>query len=483
MIHSHNVKTDRAVIIAAGSGARLRSETNGTPKPLVPVLGVPLLKRVILTARQAGIKEFHVVIGYRGEDIRGAITSDRDLAPLDIRWIENRDWQKANGVSVLKAAESVRGSFVLLMADHLFPADTLTALLEFPRNPEETVLAVDRKIDSIYDLDDGMKVRTRGDGITAIAKDLSTYDAIDTGMFLCSESLFASLRSLHERKGDCSLADGIRSLAEADKMKIFDIGDRWWQDIDTPGSLRHARRLLLRSTQKSTDGVFSRLFNRPVSRLVSRWIAPTTVSPNQVTFANFALAVLAAYLVTFKSYVPFLMGAALFHLTSVLDGVDGEVAKLKFKQSRIGEWVDTITDNLSYLLFFAGVTIGTYRRTPEESVLVLGGLAVLGTLVSLALIYRYVFHQGRGTLLALGMGLEKVLDDCPWFVRVIWKLRFAVKRDFFAILFLALAVAGKPVGILWGGAIATNIVWIVYLLSRAQLWQSTPAVSRTRVER
>ncbi|MBI2061940.1 MAG: NTP transferase domain-containing protein [Nitrospirae bacterium] len=505
---SANGVVTKAVIIAAGSGKRLQTSIRKTPKPLTKVLGVPLLKRVILTSRQAGLTEFHVVVGFHAHEVIQAVESDADLSglirrgDLSIHWIYNPEWKKSNGVSVLKAAESlygpsahrpwsgaegtadsVRGPFVLMMSDHLFPQDTLAKLVQTPLGEDEVILAVDRKVSDIYDLDDAMKVQTQGELITGIGKDLQSFDAIDTGMFLCSNRLFEHLKAHYAEKRDCSLADGVRAMAEVGKLRLFDVGPAWWQDVDTPGSLRHAQRLLLNATQKTTDGVFSRYLNRPVSHLVSRWLVWTRVSPNQVTFANFSLALLAAYLVSYKSTVPFLMGAVLFQLTSVLDGVDGEVAKLKFKQSKRGEWLDTITDNLSYLAFFVGITVGAFRRTPEDSVLWLGGAALLGGLVSLALIYRHVHRQGRGTLVVLGTDLEKVIEECHWFVRAVWHLRFAVKRDCFAILFLCFAVAGKPMWILWTGAVATNVMWMVVLLSRAQLWQMTPSAAMHRAEK
>ncbi|MBI2889804.1 MAG: NTP transferase domain-containing protein [Nitrospirae bacterium] len=482
MITSDHMPVHKAVIIAAGSGARLRTPLTRSPKPLVRVLGVPLLKRVIMSARQAGIREFNIVVGYRADEIRAAIEGSPDLAGLTFKWISNPDWKKANGVSVLKASESVRDPFVLLMADHLFPAETLKALLEAPLGEGETILAIDRKVDEIFDLDDAMKVQVEDGRVGAIAKDLGSYNAIDTGMFLCTPALFGSLRACYERKGDCSLADGVRQLAETGRLRVFDIGPGWWQDVDTPGSLHYAEKLLLRATEKHTDGVVSRHLNRPISHVVSRWVSGTSVTPNQITFANFALALLAAYLVSFKSAIPFIMGAALFQLTSVLDGVDGEVAKLKYRQSRMGEWLDTVTDNLSYLAFFAGVTIGAYKRVPEVSTIWLGAFAVGGTVASLAFMYHYVHRNGRGTLVLLDSNLRQVVQDCSPLVRFFYYLRFAVKRDFFAILFLSLAVAGKPLWILWSGAVASNVLWLIYLLARTQLWQGVPARGEVRAK-
>ena len=77
-----------------------------------------------------------------------------------------------------------------------------------------------------------MKVQTDGDRVAAIGKNLAIYDAIDTGIFVCPNEIFEYLRRAH-RDGDCSLADGVRLMAEERKVRAIDIGEAWWQDVDT----------------------------------------------------------------------------------------------------------------------------------------------------------------------------------------------------------------------------------------------------------
>jgi choline kinase len=102
-------------------------------------------------------------------------------------------------------------------------------------------LAADRKIDSIFDLDDATKVKIEGDQLIAIGKQLDDYNAIDTGMFLCSDEIFTYLEAA-QRDGDCSLSDGVRLMAADGKVRAVDIGDAWWQDVDTPEMLARAEQ-------------------------------------------------------------------------------------------------------------------------------------------------------------------------------------------------------------------------------------------------
>ena len=80
--------------------------------------------------------------------------------------------------------------------------------------------------------------------ITAIGKELPAYDAVDTGMFRLPPSVFGALGHAYDKNGDCTLSDGIRELAEGGRMDAFDIGEAYWQDVDTPETLKHAEWLL-----------------------------------------------------------------------------------------------------------------------------------------------------------------------------------------------------------------------------------------------
>ena len=98
---------------------------------------------------------------------------------------------------------------------------------------------------SIFDLDDAMKVRTEDNRIVAIGKKLADFNAIDTGIFVCPESIFEYLRRVL-KEGDCALADGVRLMAEEGNALAIDIGDAWWQDVDTPAMLARAKQEAVR---------------------------------------------------------------------------------------------------------------------------------------------------------------------------------------------------------------------------------------------
>src|SRR4029450_1666195 len=170
------------------------------------------------------------VVGY---DSGRMIEQLKQLIPagLSASFIENADWQKQNGLSLLAAAGRVSKPFLLTMSDHLFDDAIVDHLLD-SFDSDFLNVAVDQKLDSIFDLEDAMKVRTRGNRVTDIGKKLRDSDAIDIGLFVCSLEIFDYLERAKSRssRNDCSLADGVRLMAGNDKVRAIDIGDCWWQD-------------------------------------------------------------------------------------------------------------------------------------------------------------------------------------------------------------------------------------------------------------
>jgi 1L-myo-inositol 1-phosphate cytidylyltransferase len=239
-------KVNQCLILAAGNGTRIRSVSGEFPKPLVYFQGKPVLEHVIGRARQAGIDRFVIVVGYRSDLIRSWF--EGHSLGASVTFVENPDYHKSNGISALKARNEIQENFLLLMADHIFEPETARVLLKQPLAPGEVILAVDPNIDRIFDLDDATKVLRDGDRIVDIGKEIAHYDALDTGMFLCSPALFDRLESAIKH-GNCSLSDGMRQLIAARRLRALEIGEGQWQDLDTPEALAHA------------EGVFGGLFH------------------------------------------------------------------------------------------------------------------------------------------------------------------------------------------------------------------------------
>src|ERR1700674_1918467 len=230
-------KVKQCLILAAGNGTRIRTISGGLPKPLVDFRGKPIIEHIVQRARRAGIESFVIVVGYRGDLIRKWFEG-RSLG-VSVTLGETPDYHKANGVSALKARNAIHEDFLLLMADHLFEPETAEVLIQQPLASDEVILAVDPNIDRVFDLDDATKVLRNGDRIVDIGKEIAHYDALDTGMFLCSPTLFDRLE-IATKEGNCSLSDGMWQLIAEGRLRALEIGEGRWQDLDTPEALAHA---------------------------------------------------------------------------------------------------------------------------------------------------------------------------------------------------------------------------------------------------
>jgi choline kinase len=229
-----------AVILLAGAGSRLLSARGSVPKPLVEVAGQPLISYVLRALESVGVERVHGVVGSNADEV---ITGLEACLPngMAFKPIHNPEWHKQNGVSVLAAARAVDRPFLLTMGDHLFEPQILHELLA-RADFERLNLAVDRRVASIFDLADATKVRTINGDIVDLGKNLTDFDAIDTGVFLCPTAIFDYLERA-KTNGDCSLSDGVRLMARDGKAAAIDIGDARWQDVDTPEMLAQAERI------------------------------------------------------------------------------------------------------------------------------------------------------------------------------------------------------------------------------------------------
>lgn len=241
MSSSASVPLRDAVILAAGNGDRFKNAHHHS-KLLHPVLGQPLILRTLETAADAGLTTFTVILGYGAEPLRDTI--DRHPIPgTVVRYAYNHDWRLENGVSALRARPFFSSDrFALLMGDHLFDPSALRRLVETPLAGDDSALAIDcGPVDPIVAAE-ATKVKLLGDRIVAIGKSLDEWDALDTGLFVFTPSLFDALEEA-QAAGETTLSAGVQRLAARGLMRGVAIGDATWCDVDTLEDLDAAESL------------------------------------------------------------------------------------------------------------------------------------------------------------------------------------------------------------------------------------------------
>ena len=180
-----------------------------------------------------------------------------------------------------------------------------------------------------------------------------------------------------------------------------------------------------------------------------------------------------AYASTLGTYAGFAAGGVLFHAASVLDGVDGEVARLTFRSSRRGQWLDTIADDASNLVYFAGLTVGVWRASMSPVLWYFGVTTVVVDAVAVGFLYWHlVTHYDAATLLAYQPSLERAATRSTghWLAL---KLQFMSRRDSYALLIMC----GSLAGLAWVTLVVTPVVIVSVLVAAAFLVRE-PAAGR-----
>ena len=363
-------------MLAAGAGTRFRRTAASCPKPLYRLFGISLVERAIRVARQAGCRRVLVVTGHEAEAVERAVQA------AGRPWVETVravDWERGNGASLLAVRGRVQSPFLLLMADHgVDPALVRQVVAAARRRAVElaeggVLLLVDRRLDQVHDLAEATKVRTAGDGrrIVAIGKDLDAFDAVDTGVFVAGHGLLDELAALAAGAGGAggtggagglseplTLTAAARRLAATGRLAAVPAEAGWWVDVDDAAALAQARRRLLdHATASGGDGPVARWLNRRLSRPLSAVLAAAGVGPNGATLLAFVTTLAGA--AAFAAGWPW-AGGILCQLGSVLDGCDGELARLRLEAQPRGAFLDTVLDRYADAAVVAGLAVGAW---------------------------------------------------------------------------------------------------------------------------
>lgn len=222
-------------------------------------------------------------------------------------------------------------------------------------------------------------------------------------------------------------------------------------------------------------------FSIPLSIYLARW----GVTPNQITLINLLLGIVSGILASFGDYVYLLAGGILFQCVSILDGCDGEVAKLNGKATRFGAWFDTVGDNLSFVVFVVGVTFGFYQKTHAHWVIILAEIALVSFAVLLSIMVSYLLRNqdGKASLTTYEKEVlnTSIAGKTGWLATFMRRGKFLIKKDFFALLFSLLAIVNLPQGIVFFAALGSGAVALILSALTLKQWRARKAALPTRV--
>lgn len=243
--------------------------------------------------------------------------------------------------------------------------------------------------------------------------------------------------------------------------------------LDTRGATAE----ILRHAGKDGDGIVSSWLNRPISRRLSALLLRLPgIRPLHATLGTAAIAAAMFAALVFGGSAGLVAGALLFHGASVFDGVDGEVARATFRTSRAGAALDSAVDAATNVAAMLGLAINLASRgQPEALALVAWGLALL--LLGWAMIGRRSVRETGSVSFEVVKQRYRDRFTAPFAARLIALATLATSRDFCALVYLVLVLAGIPIAGLYLFAVVTP-VWILFVA--AALWATrdgAPAAS------
>lgn len=247
----------------------------------------------------------------------------------------------------------------------------------------------------------------------------------------------------------------------------------------TPEERKAAAKMLLRILIKPTeDSPVSQYIYRPLSKPLTLLLLRTPITPNQVTIFVGILGLIGCVLTALPGQTMLIVGALLVFVAGIIDGCDGEIARLKLQSSPIGAWLDTIVDEITSVSYFLAIGYHTYALHPEPYI---AASIVIGAVLYLASIYGIYYFcivvlKAGGSQYYIGT-LDVVEADGrvglrarprapsslpPWMLVVGQWVLYIIRRDFINlaafILTLFNAYAVIYTGILAGAVVSGLIV-------------------------
>jgi phosphatidylglycerophosphate synthase len=409
------------------------------PRTSFPRVGAtPIPLRIILGLRKAGFQRIVVVIaGATGESAEDELVRTRRV-PNSVEWFETGNGRGTLVDLVASLAAASAGKISFISGNRTYHPTLFQILGDWKGEEAGLVLTA---------------------GQTPVGACVLGISSALT--FAASVQSNASSTSQLER-----WLLSTQGLTQQALTRIEVPADRW-QFVCTEPERMQAERKLDGWLIKPTDGIFAR-FNRRISIPISRQLIRLPITPNMVSLFTLGVSFLSGLYFAMGGYRHMLAGALLGLFASILDGCDGEVARLTLQESEFGCWLETVCDYLYYLFMFAGMTIGLLRSSGTRVYLYLGCILAFGAVMSFvttALQRRRLTAAGRPEQLLGNWQKEAERRRSNPLLYMARHTEFIVRRCFlpYAILFFAVFRI-IPVAFVFAAA-GANLVWPIALYS------------------
>lgn len=400
-----------ALIVVSGGGV----------SPLTRLGGLSLLQRAVLTAQKAGATTCSIVTAHAQEDLQHELQNDPRVTSRVM-------WAPLNP-GVVPAIEQ-ESSYLVFAVDTVF---RLPVVQELSRQatPGKTVAVTDA-----------------------------------TGVPLLAVTVGSRIPQLYAELAQGKSLPETAVLTDSDKMHVSPARGHFIRRLTAGSHLARVEHDLLLSLENPRDGQVDTYCNRKLSRPITRWLLRTPLSPNHITVLSCMIGVFGALCFLPGGYWGPVLGALLLQFSVVLDCCDGEVARVKFMESPLGDWLDNVCDTVVSLAIFLGMGVAVWRNGAAGHALALAVILALGGSLAFPLVTLAEKTEEAGN------------RRSGWEDMLIKKLLVSLTTRDFSVLIVASALTGQLGWFLWGAAIGAQVFWLVlaWLLLRAGRFASVCSV-------
>jgi phosphatidylglycerophosphate synthase len=246
--------------------------------------------------------------------------------------------------------------------------------------------------------------------------------------------------------------------------------------VTSEDTIRIAERFLVANSGKPLDGIYTS-FNRRLCRPFVRLLSHTRVTPNALTFGGLLVAILGGLLFARGSYFNYVGGALLFFVSGLFDEMDGMLARIKFSESAFGTWLEGLVDNITYLVIFAGITIGLHRQYGSWPVKY-GIALIIGCVLSVIVIgvqRKLSTAPDRPHEYAGKMNQLLEADSSNSLSLIVRQIHIFVKKGVLVHYLLIFTLMGGLPLFLWLATLGSNLTWILGLYFMRRFFLRPPS--------
>jgi len=354
---------------------------------MTDIARVSVLRRVLLNGAKAGIETWHILTYADPDIVRTHLAGETRLLPKVYEIV------RLDTTTLETLRERLpQGDMIVLSSSALCDAQTLLALQD-QNSPTVGVRPITAAVqDAMH-----VHIRDGNQAVLAASPDQATHTAV--GLLRCGHPLLTqaieSAWHVMPHAADPLSPVLTQLLTTAKAVNALDVSPYLWLPLShlNQDEIDQVEAQLLQRLGRHGDSPVVRLIARRLSRTVTHKLIHTSIRPNHVTVVSGAIGICGALCLAQPHIGWQVIGSLLFLLSTVVDGCDGELARLTFQESSFGAKLDVTMDNVVHGVLFPAIAIGLYREQQNPVYLVLGALALGGVLLSMWVFLPHVLHH------------------------------------------------------------------------------------------